>query len=1313
MFEVPSTLWPPVPSAVKNRLSLLPSDMEVTQPRIKEAKRACDKQSEGQRCSDVDILEELMNFNSYSEADMGFSESDSIVEPMESINVRLLKEKLPNDCQTSFSTTWNECLVEKENTVQHFFSLIPLHFDNCDNKENNQNPNVIKSVGTTSVTQQRNSQSLVKEHLDADGHGKNDLKGVSVQILLDRTNVPVKREEDKRTVVEKRKKNKNNAAFWNLKDVKTVMFQTRKQRTDVFYENKRETKRGGQPIGWSSLVQILLVIVSIMVKSTSAFGASGYEMTSLEAENSPCPGTDTRGAHIYTRHPGNCAIFYTCFGTRVWQMACTKERTVFSLKHKVCVWKNSKFDDCSASEGLTTISNNSSQPQGEMLDFSKGRWYHSLPKQPGLMIPPSVENDADLPFYNKMNDTGSNFLKLDSQRKIQLRHFPFFGSDNEGDLESNNLFRNESYSSRILETLRLSRSRSTPSPFYVNNGLKIDNTRTTPFKRWSSTIRPGQFQRYKYADGVGNPKLKMKNEGEFDVQVHPMIKNTDNLQQIPQNINDVKKLVTTSSPINEEDFTFPSYFDQPEGVLPYLRYGGNLSFEQKKKIKQGRGSSTKSKRPVATPETKTELFDQKSLLKTRTITSSHAPRYLTTRYETSKSRSKIIGGKPLTRKIPSTSSPRYTLTPRPHVPDHSLKTTGKKSISTNHITTSRHPQTTQSRSNNLDVSTRHHTIDRLPTRGRHLSTTTRYPFHGLDKTTLKRTKLTHNYKSIKKTTTTRFPSTSITKVSYHQVHSKPRTTLQTTKRSHTGLQTSHIKTTRHSHVPRTSRPRTSITRTSPRFGKLPSSTLIPKTHSKQVVPTQSRQSRVVPTVKMEAVSNPVRLEHFLRSLNLRTPSGTKVIGRSDTKSRQRNSHSRPHMTRSYQRSRTLQLKRQRLLSQSNPTAPPNRWFGYNRSRMQRPSIHSGHRRFNENKRNRGLPLSHKQKQNRTDSRRFGLSQRRNTFEQQTKKNERRVQHSNTRVTGSNRQNMRKYGHNRSYPTFNRTLGYKSRIHSPRFENKTSSSLLSTNAPRRHGAFGNLHRKTGTNQEDVIYVTPWGRNSRGRVNSNNGQNNRGRVNSNNGQNTKEISRGLSPKRPSSYKTREETNRSKSTSPRSRTSKTQSNNQSRQRFRSGQDKMNWSKRLQLRPSYSLNKTLFTYERSPKNVSLYDLTKQRQSDSRANVERLRRLILEAKLRAQNRRENSRTTPEPHFSANRSISHGLWGRNQVVRPVQTPPTSRPGPSQVQTLATTSTTTSTTTTARPTTTPTTTTTTTTTAVEPEYRLRLKGKSKHVTSDCD
>ncbi|XP_076454817.1 tryptase-2-like [Babylonia areolata] len=91
--------------------------------------------------------------------------------------------------------------------------------------------------------------------------------------------------------------------------------------------------------------------LNVIVAVTMLFSASGVGgTTSLYGSPtvSPCEVSGRRPAvrQTFVRDPVDCSVFYTCFGNRYWSRTCPVAGTVYSLRYKVCVWRNSVYDDC-------------------------------------------------------------------------------------------------------------------------------------------------------------------------------------------------------------------------------------------------------------------------------------------------------------------------------------------------------------------------------------------------------------------------------------------------------------------------------------------------------------------------------------------------------------------------------------------------------------------------------------------------------------------------------------------------------------------------------------------------------------------------------------------------------------------------------------------------------------------------------------------------------------------------------------------------------------------------------------------------------
>ncbi|KAH9495531.1 hypothetical protein Btru_013515 [Bulinus truncatus] len=97
----------------------------------------------------------------------------------------------------------------------------------------------------------------------------------------------------------------------------------------------------------SSIPQTALTLLLLTCAFTGCLASAGGA-DDVKAPFSPCSRVSkTTTRQVYSRHPSNCSVFYMCYGNQHWELSCTQNNTIFSLLHSVCVWKGSKYDDCS------------------------------------------------------------------------------------------------------------------------------------------------------------------------------------------------------------------------------------------------------------------------------------------------------------------------------------------------------------------------------------------------------------------------------------------------------------------------------------------------------------------------------------------------------------------------------------------------------------------------------------------------------------------------------------------------------------------------------------------------------------------------------------------------------------------------------------------------------------------------------------------------------------------------------------------------------------------------------------------------------
>ena len=91
--------------------------------------------------------------------------------------------------------------------------------------------------------------------------------------------------------------------------------------------------------GLPNLLKIIFLYLLLFINSYESSGS----ISSPQQSSVHCPRFSY--TQVYTRDLLDCRVCYICFGRRFWRLTCPGS-TVFSSKHKVCVWKNSRKDDC-------------------------------------------------------------------------------------------------------------------------------------------------------------------------------------------------------------------------------------------------------------------------------------------------------------------------------------------------------------------------------------------------------------------------------------------------------------------------------------------------------------------------------------------------------------------------------------------------------------------------------------------------------------------------------------------------------------------------------------------------------------------------------------------------------------------------------------------------------------------------------------------------------------------------------------------------------------------------------------------------------
>ena len=97
---------------------------------------------------------------------------------------------------------------------------------------------------------------------------------------------------------------------------------------------------------YRSAVSPAVRLVSVFLLTALCSTCTGQPQITLYRSPMLSPCQNTKAQQTFVRDPLDCSLFYTCFGNRYWKRSCTTPGTVYSIKFKVCVWRNSLYDDC-------------------------------------------------------------------------------------------------------------------------------------------------------------------------------------------------------------------------------------------------------------------------------------------------------------------------------------------------------------------------------------------------------------------------------------------------------------------------------------------------------------------------------------------------------------------------------------------------------------------------------------------------------------------------------------------------------------------------------------------------------------------------------------------------------------------------------------------------------------------------------------------------------------------------------------------------------------------------------------------------------
>ena len=155
----------------------------------------------------------------------------------------------------------------------------------------------------------------------------------------------------------------------------------------------------------------LLVTILCSTRSNAQDRISLYRSPML----SPCH-ENNKARQTFVRDPLDCSLFYTCFGNRFWKMSCTTPGTVYSLKYKVCVWRNSLYDDCTNSREEESIESNIIDDKKHVPDDldskslfdSKTLWLY---KSKDHLHPSFTVDTKDLPPSERKGNLDSNQIE--------------------------------------------------------------------------------------------------------------------------------------------------------------------------------------------------------------------------------------------------------------------------------------------------------------------------------------------------------------------------------------------------------------------------------------------------------------------------------------------------------------------------------------------------------------------------------------------------------------------------------------------------------------------------------------------------------------------------------------------------------------------------------------------------------------------------------------------------------------------------------------------------------------------------------------
>ena len=124
-------------------------------------------------------------------------------------------------------------------------------------------------------------------------------------------------------------------------------------------DNVIDSLRGVLRAFCSTTMPVIRLCIALLVTFLCCTCSNAQDKISLYRSPmlSPCHGNN-KARQTFVRDPLDCSLFYTCFGNRFWKMSCTTPGTVYSLKFKVCVWRNSLYDDCTNSREEESIESN-------------------------------------------------------------------------------------------------------------------------------------------------------------------------------------------------------------------------------------------------------------------------------------------------------------------------------------------------------------------------------------------------------------------------------------------------------------------------------------------------------------------------------------------------------------------------------------------------------------------------------------------------------------------------------------------------------------------------------------------------------------------------------------------------------------------------------------------------------------------------------------------------------------------------------------------------------------------------------------------